>query len=242
VTSGLTFADNARALLRLGYGAAYAAGKQDATADIIPTVFFPDDTGDEQDDTGDDDPTYESDEDDTEDDADNWPDETDDAAQTAAVDEQADLMEDSLLAFGALLIGGYASVEQLDAWLGTYASTLNPLYEVGFHDGVQDAVQGKGEVTQATWVSEDDPATCDDCKALNGMTWVGDEIDAAMPHPGDSEFGGRTACGPNCRCSIDYLILPADQATYSWGGYDDDVQEFSTADLLKVWSILRMLN
>jgi len=43
-----------------------------------------------------------------------------------------------------------------------------------------------------------------------------------------------------CRCSIDYEVVPADQATYSMGGYDqpeDDVEAMSTADLLKVWAI-----
>jgi hypothetical protein len=184
-------------LLRLGYGAAYSAGRTDAFA-ALNTIPEGDDTGDlsDDEDTGNysDNPTYEPDEDDTEDEQDDWSDETDDAAQTAAVDEQADQMEDSLLAFGALLIGGYASMAQLDAWLGTYASTLNPLYEDGFQDGVQNGA----EIEQATWVSETDGAVCEDCKNLNGMTWVGDEIDGAMPHPGDSEFGGRTECGPNC--------------------------------------------
>jgi hypothetical protein len=263
VTSGLSFADAARTVLTQGYAAAYLVGKKDAKKALpkpVPIVdpdaaeALPGDIqqtgGDEgidssevnsDDETlGPSNPAFDenTDEGDDSDITDEWDDSGDDTLDDdgqEAVDGASDNIEDSLFGFGALLVGTQASIEQLDAWLGTYANTLNPLYEEGFQDGVQAG----GEIEQATWVSETDGAVCEDCKNLNGMTWVGDEIDAAMPHPGDSEFGGRTECGPNCRCSIDYTVVPADQAVYSWGGFDDSVEEVSTADLLKTWAILR---
>jgi hypothetical protein len=134
-------------------------------------------------------------------------------------------------------MAGAVSAAMLDAWLGTWSSSLNPLYEQGFHAGVAQ----QGVIRQVTWVSEDDEATCPDCQMLDGMTWVGDEIDSTMPHPGDSRFGGRTQCGPNCRCELQYEWVPADEADYSWGGWGDEppVEDFSTADLLKIREILK---
>jgi hypothetical protein len=221
--SGLAFADQARAILTQGYAKAYVAGKKDAKKALPKPVPIVDPdaaeaalSGDIQQTGGDEgidssevnaddetlgesnpayDPNTDSgDDSDIEDEYDDSGDDTLDEDGQQAVDDASGNVEDSLFGFGALLVGTQASIAQLDAWLGTYASTLNPLYEEGFQDGVQDGA----EIEQATWVSEDDPAVCEDCKNLNGMTWVGNEIDAAMPHPGDSEFGGRTACGPNC--------------------------------------------
>jgi hypothetical protein len=215
--SGLAFADRARAILRNGLAAAYVVGRK--TVPVVPPApaprtvapgLIPDEGNyDEHD----------------------WYDELDDDGQQV-VNESSDGVDERLLSLGALLLGGAVSAAMLDAWMGTYAASLNPAYEEGFQAGVAD----QGTIMQVTWNAEDDPATCEDCQMLDGMTWVGAEIDGAMPHPGDSRFGGRTACGPACRCSLSYQMVPTDDATYSWGGYDN-VEEMSTADLLKVWAI-----
>src|ERR1019366_5332929 len=89
--------------------------------------------------------------------------------------------------------------------MGRYAATVAPLYQQGVAAGVAD----QGEVSQATWNSLDDGATCDDCSILNGQVWYGDED---HPYPGESPYGGYIACGQSCRCSIDYTLVPADQA------------------------------
>ena len=216
--SGLAFADAARSILRQGYAAAYLAGKKvPARASTAPPAATPPDEYDR----------YADDQD--------WYGDLDDDGQDA-VDDSSDGLNDRLLGLGALLLGGAVSAAMLDAWMGTYANSLNPLFE----DGFQAGVNGLGEVQQATWVTEDDEA-CELCDPRNGMTWVGDEIDAAMPHPGEGGFGGPICDGGwRCRCSIDYEVVPADQATYSMGGYDEpegDVEAMSTADLLKVWAI-----
>ena len=217
--SGLAFADGARAILQAGLAAAYVVGKKTVPAPpkppVVPTVapvVVP--TADNYDDH-------------------DWYDELDDDGQQA-VDDASDGVNERLLGLGALLLGGAVSAAMLDAWMGTYAASLNPLYEEGFQSGVA----AQGEIEQVEWQSEEDDTVCQGCRALDGMTWVGDEIDASMPHPGDSEFGGRTACGPMCRCQLIYSYVPTDEATYSMGGYDDSVEEMSTADLLKVWAIL----
>ena len=216
--SGLAFADAARAILRQGYAAAYLAGKKlPARAATVPPAATPPDEYDRYAEGYD------------------WYGDLDDDGEDA-VDDSSGGLNDRLLGLGALLLGGAVSAAMLDAWMGTYANSLNPLFEEGFQAGVN----GVGEVQQATWVTEDDEA-CELCDPRNGMTWVGDEIDAAMPHPGEGGFGGPICMGSwRCRCSIDYEVVPADQATYSMGGYDqpeDDVEAMSTADLLKVWAI-----
>jgi hypothetical protein len=33
----------------------------------------------------------------------------------------------------------------------------------------------------------------------------------------------------NCRCSLDYQLVPTDEAVYSWGGYDDSEGEAEMA-------------
>jgi hypothetical protein len=221
--SGLAFADAARAILHQGYAAAYLAGKKlpaqavPAPPAATPETVTPPDEYDRYAEGYD------------------WYGDLDDDGQDA-VDDSSSGLNDRLLGLGALLLGGAVSAAMLDAWMGTYANSLNPLFE----DGFQAGVNGVGEVQQATWVTEDDEA-CELCDPRNGMTWVGDEIDAAMPHPGEGGFGGPICMGSwRCRCSIDYEVVPADQATYSMGGYDqpeDDVEAMSTADLLKVWAI-----
>ena len=49
------------------------------------------------------------------------------------------------------------------------------------------------------WQSEDDPATCPECEALDGQQFTREEI-PFWPAAGD--FGENTACGPNCRCKL----------------------------------------
>lgn len=251
--SGLSFADAARAILRAGYVDAYVAGKKAtkappapvvAPAAAIPAVAPPDPADAEEAQDAIEDRLDDLDLDglDPEDaalygdalDGDAFYGDALDGDGEEAVNDASDGLDDRLLGLGALLLGGAVSAAMLDAWMTGYAAMLNPLFEIGFNDGVAQL----GEIEQVTWRSEDDPATCEDCKMLDGMTWVGPEIDEAMPHPGDSDFGGRTQCGPNCRCSLDYEYVPADQATYSGGGYGDSVGALSTADLLKLWADL----
>jgi hypothetical protein len=55
-----------------------------------------------------------------------------------------------------------------------------------------------------------------------------------MPYPGEGGFGGPVCMGSwRCRCSVNYQYVPAADAETT-----GDVEEMSTADLLKVWSIL----
>jgi hypothetical protein len=55
----------------------------------------------------------------------------------------------------------------------------------------------KAQDQTATWVCLDDPASCDDCSALNGEEWAVADI---PQFPGD----GGTQCLGNCRCTLDY--------------------------------------
>jgi hypothetical protein len=274
--SGLSFADAARSILRRGYAAAYVAGKKDAKKALpkpIPIVDpdaaeapLPGDIqpvgGDEGVDSSEinaDDETLgegttafdpNTDTGDDSDITDEWDDSGDDDLDDdgqAAVDNASDTVEDSLFGFGALLVGTQASIAQLDAWLGSYAAGLNPLYEQGFESAVSDGAPDD-MVPVATWETEDTNA-CELCDPRDGMTWVGDEIDTAMPYPGEGGFGGSpgrgdaAVCmgGPFCRCSITYSYVTPDEAAAMQAESpfpDDNVEEFSTADLLKVWAIL----
>jgi hypothetical protein len=285
--SGLTFADQARAILRRGYAAAYIAGKKDAKkaipkpvavpyvdpadADAAPGAEAPlpgdvqplpaeegidsSEINSDDETLGDSSPSFDenTDEGDDSDITDEWDDTGDDDLDDdgeAAVDGASDRTEDALMGFGALLVGTVASTRQLDAWLSNYAAGLNPLYEQGFEGGVPDAPDGM--VTVATWVTEEDGVVCEMCDARDGMTWVGNEIDVAMPFPGEGGFGGSpgrgdiAVClgGPRCRCSIDYSYVTQEEAAamQAESPYPDDspdVSAFSTADLLKVWTILK---
>jgi len=247
--SGASFADAARGILTAGYAAAYVAGKKDTTAAPVPVVAPPTaipseaDQGDtseaaqerrdEQIQQSIEDPLDDMDEEDAAFYGDSLDDLDSDGQQ--AVGSASDGLNDRLLALGALLIGGAVSAAMLDAWMGTYADSLNPLYEEGFVDGVQQL----GTVIQAEWVSENDANTCDGCQALDGMTWTGDDLND-MPLPGNTWFGGERACGPRCRCSCDYSYIPASDAETTGPSAENegDIGAMSTADLLKVWSIL----
>jgi hypothetical protein len=56
------------------------------------------------------------------------------------------------------------------------------------------------------WQSQDDPATCPDCEALDGQQFSIDEITF---WPGEADFGDEppsgTQCGPNCRCDLTHV-------------------------------------
>jgi hypothetical protein len=173
--SPLTFADEARRVLRRAYAKVYAAARAAAfnTADEASVEM--DDPSDEdqaaieQDDqeawgqldpgTVDDD-FEEGEVDDSGDELDDGYDALDAQGQ-AAVAAYASDRTDNLLGLGALLMGGLASAAQLDNWLGTYASGLHGLWQIGFGDGAAAAADASGqEVTTATWESEDDGGTC----------------------------------------------------------------------------------
>lgn len=240
--SGASFADAARGILTAGYAAAYVAGKKDTTAAPVPVVAPPTaipseaDQGDtseaaqerrdEQIQQSIEDPLDDMDEEDAAFYGDSLDDLDSDGQQ--AVGSASDGLNDRLLALGALLIGGAVSAAMLDAWMGTYANSLNPLYENGFADGVDQL----GQILSATWETEDEDA-CELCDPRNGQTWVADDMDG-MPYPGEGGFGGPVCMGSwRCRCSVNYQYVPAADAETT-----GDVEEMSTADLLKVWSIL----
>jgi predicted ABC-type ATPase len=276
--SGLAFADQARAILTQGYAKAYVAGKKDAKKALskpVPIVdpdaaeaALPGDiqqTGEDEgidssevnadDETlGESNPAYDpnTDEGDDSDITDEWDDTGDDTLDDdgqETVDRASDNVEGALFGFGALLIGAQASMAQLDAWLGTYATGLNPLYEDGFADGA--LANGPDDmVPVATWITEEDGVVCEMCEARDNMTWVGDEIDSVMPHPGEGGFGGSTGrgdvaiCmgGPNCRCEIQYSWVTPEEAAAMQDESpfpDDNLEALSIADLLKVWRILK---
>lgn len=127
------------------------------------------------------------------------------------VNDLVSKQHDRLLELSALLIGGAASVAQLDAWLGQYAVSANPVYEAGFGNGAAQ----QGEITQATWHTQEDGVVCELCDGRDGQVWIGDD---PHPYPGEGGYGEVCDGGPNCRCELWYDIVPVD--VFDVGGPD----------------------
>jgi hypothetical protein len=148
----------------------------------------------------------------------------DDEAAEQAAQARSDDISHWLVGLGAALLAGSISGAMADARMGTVASGLVYDYEQGFMQGAQS----QGEVTQSEWHSEADDASCDDCLALDGQTWTGDE---EHPYPGSSPFGGDIRCGPNCRCELWVTLVPADDVTTA---AMPDLTAMTVADLLRL--------
>ena len=144
-------------------------------------------------------------------------------------DDESEAMLDGQSSFltglvGALLLGGLTAA-MVGSRMGSYASTVNPLYERGFGEGVA----GQGQITSATWQSEGDADTCDLCLNRDGQVWYGDD---PHPYPGDGGFGGDTCLGgTRCRCSLLYDIVPT--AAAEPADQPDDVTTMARPGIVK---------
>ena len=79
-----------------------------------------------------------------------------------------------------------------------YTASIWSAHEQG---RLADATDGGDVEVTITWHSSHDDRTCPDCAALSGRKFT----EATLPFfPGQSGFGGGTACGPACRCYLTY--------------------------------------
>lgn len=88
----------------------------------------------------------------------------------------------------------------------------------------QDA-EDRAESQRVRWTAQQDNAVCDECDELDGQEF---DLDDLPFWPGESDFGGSlpdgTACGPNCRCTVDFI-----------DGDDAESKAAVAALCLKVW-------
>ena len=127
----------------------------------------------------------------------------DDEQVATAAAKHGSLIADAIAALGASLLTGAVSAAMADARMGTYAASLNPVYEHGFASGVTS----QGEVNRVTWHTMEDGVVCELCDERDGQTWTGDE---EHPYPGDGGFGGPVCLGGwRCRCELYYELVPA---------------------------------
>lgn len=112
-------------------------------------------------------------------------------AAQAVADGQSSGLADLLLGLAGALLAGELSQAMADARMGQYAATLNPVYEQGFASGVT----AQGQVSTATWHSEQDAEVCALCDERDGTVWYGDED---HPYPGEGTFGEVCEGAMNC--------------------------------------------
>ncbi len=116
----------------------------------------------------------------------------DDEQVATAAAKHGSLIADAVAALGAALLTGAVSAAMADARMGTYAASLNPVYEQGFASGVRT----QGEINRVTWRTQEDGVVCDLCDERDGKMWFGDD---EHPYPGDGGFGGPVCEGGwNC--------------------------------------------
>ncbi len=140
---------------------------------------------------------------------------------TQATDNQSGFLD----GLGALLAIGGLTAAAIDARMGLYAASLNPLYEQGFESGV--GLQGT--IAQATWHTSGDEGVCDLCDSRDGESWQGDED---HPYPGEGGFGEVCDGGPNCRCELWYELIPASEADVAPGDTVDTSGDFVDGEVV----------
>lgn len=158
----------------------------------------------------------------------------DDDAATATADSRSGAIAGFLLGLGAALMTGAISSAMLDARLGSYSASLNPVYERGFGGGVAT----QGEILRTTWQTEKDETVCDLCEARDGKMWWG----ADPPiYPGDGTFGEYCEGAQNCRCSLLFELTPLPAAVDA-EPEDEDIAALATGTLLKIRAFLAKSN
>ncbi len=126
--------------------------------------------------------------------------------------------------FAANLMGGVMSDPRLEAILGSVASAMYGLYNLGFGAGVDQM----GDVVQTTWRAEGDKNTCQPCGDRDGAIWYADE---PHPYPGTGRFGSDICQGgPNCRCWLEFDIVPSDVYLASLQDYVPSPEDVAAAD------------